>query len=346
MIEDFLAAYGQLSENATGQIALRPLAPEHLRFRNPTLAAWLPGAGSTDEPASTELAHESAPSKDRSASAKSPPPPPLAEKLRLAARFLLRRASILAGVRQKRWLPTEPFPPFRLAKLPADELRALRHAAALQSVTVNDLLIRDAFLAIAAWNAQHARRPWRRWLRLAMPTNLRSRAHNDLPAANVMSYAFLDRRREDCQDPQALLAGIAEESRIIRAGNLSLEFLLGLDIASRWPRLFRAAIGFRRCMATVALTYLGDPTRRFVERFPRRDDGKIVSGNVALTLIAGCPPIRELTRAAVTTGTYGGELTVGLRADRRWFSESDAQRFLDSIVERLRASMVDHGGTA
>lgn len=86
-------------------------------------------------------------------------------------------------------------------------LKRLRSAAAARQSTVNDLLVRDALAFTAKWNEEHGGARSADWLRLLMPCDLRSAAHDQTPAANVMGYSFLTRRQADCLDGDALLDG-------------------------------------------------------------------------------------------------------------------------------------------
>src|SRR5262249_21362413 len=90
-------------------------------------------------------------------------------------------------------LPT-PFPTSVTASLEPEELDDLRLVAKSAGVTVNDLFVRDLFLAIGDWLSRHSEGDVRRWLRLSIPMNMRTVADRRLPAANVVAMIFLDRQ--------------------------------------------------------------------------------------------------------------------------------------------------------
>ncbi len=79
---------------------------------------------------------------------------------------------------------------------------------------------------------------------------------------------------------------------------------------------------------------MGDIRRRFNGRFPL-DDGRWVAGNVIVEDIWGVAPVRPNTRAAVTIGEYGGQMTVHLRTDGTVMSSAASEQFLSEFVERL-----------
>ncbi len=220
-------------------------------------------------------------------------------------------------------------------------LRGLREHASSRGTSLNDLLVRDLFISLNDWNRKRDQSADNRWLRLNLPINLRTPAHESLSAANVISYAFLDRRPTDLAHPDALLSSISQDMRAVQKDKLSLYFLYGLGVATSMPRLFSAVVKIRRCMATAVMSYLGDPSRRFVGRLPRRG-GKIVSGNLVIEQIIGCPPIRDRTCAAMSVGTYGGELALGMQCDPKHFSNEDSQELLETYASQLRATAAAH----
>jgi len=60
------------------------------------------------------------------------------------------------------------------------------------------------------------------WLRFSVPINLREAKDRRLPAANVMSMVFLDRRRAQIADPDRLLASIHHDLELSRRLRLQL----------------------------------------------------------------------------------------------------------------------------
>jgi hypothetical protein len=158
-----------------------------------------------------------------------------------------------------------------------------------------------------------------------------------MPAANIMGFSFLSRTAEQCDDPDSLLAGIRDETEQIRRYRLSLFFLGMLGAVNAVPGALRRFVRGQRCFATAVLTNLGDPTRRFVARFPRRN-GYLVAGNLLLESISGVPPLRPMTRTAIAIITYAGQLTISLCCDPHHFSPADTQEFLNQYRAQLDQS--------
>ena len=222
--------------------------------------------------------------------------------------------------------------------LSPETTRRLRRQAKTLGVTVNDLMVRDLFLMLADWNRSQQEQSERGWLQINVPTNLRSRVDNQLPAANIIGYAFLGRRQDECQEAGAetLLQGITRDMAAIRKWNLGQYFLDGLARAQRLPGMMRWFTR-PRCRATAVFSNLGDPSRRFRQRLPRKQ-GLIVVGDLTLRRVLAVPPLRPLTRVAMLAVHYGGELTLVLQADRRLVRPKTASELLEHFVARLEAT--------
>ncbi|MDD4269095.1 MAG: hypothetical protein PHO07_06265 [Pirellulales bacterium] len=204
-------------------------------------------------------------------------------------------------------------------------------------VTVNDLLLRDMFLTVRAWNDSRSRRRVRGWLRITMPTSLRGRRAARMPATNSLGYAFVTRRTDECDRPGELLTGLGVETKLIRDWGLGALFVEALRKARLIPGLTALGARFSRRFSTVVLSNLGDPIRRFRARFPCNGD-RLQAGNLRLQRIYGAPPVRPGTRAAIALFSYGNELTLAMIVDPRWFSPEDAAAFLHQYQSRLNQS--------
>ena len=109
--------------------------------------------------------------------------------------LLVRRPAVVAVKQANHPADTVqegPRPHFLVQQLSQDETTALSAVASGQSIMLNELLIRDLFLALGRWNEEggESSRP----IRILVPTNLRTRKDFRMPAANVFSYVFLTRK--------------------------------------------------------------------------------------------------------------------------------------------------------
>jgi NRPS condensation-like uncharacterized protein len=266
------------------------------------------------------------------------------ETLREAYRWLTRPATPLAKPAIEVPSPNDPDSieslAFAWAELPADDVQRYRELATSLDVTMNDLLIRDMFLTIRTWNETHrADRP-SRWLRITMPVSLRMRMHRKMPVANGISYAFVTRTVDNCQDVSALLDGVRDETKFIKDWHVSLMFLNAVSFARRIPLFtWMMSRSHRRCFSTTNLSYLGEFPRLFRVRLPKREDGKLTAGNLTLESFRGAPPVRPQTHASLALMSYCGALTLCLRIDAKALPLAAGRMFLDAYLEQIRATI-------
>ncbi len=213
-----------------------------------------------------------------------------------------------------------------------DVTRQLRQRARQASVSLNDLMLRDLFATLADWNGEAVRS--KRWLQINMPTNLRGRSDNDLPAANVIGYAFIARRAKDCCDEGELLQGIGAETAAIRRWNLGQYFLDALRRLQDIPGALSWFVSPRSCCATAVFSNLGDLTRRFHRLLPSVD-GQVTLGELTLKGFQGTPPLRPLTRAAFLATMYAGEMSIIMRGDDRTLGRENSRKLMKNFIERL-----------
>lgn len=228
------------------------------------------------------------------------------------------------------------------ATMSRSEFRVLRAAAAQFHASVNDLLVREMLLHVRDWNRRGRIRFGRRWIRLAVPLNMRTSLHNQMPAANVVSYSLITRREADCDDPVSLLKSIHQQTGTVLQNREGIVALKLLRVLRRIPGAMRLFFRRKTRFCTMVLANVGDVRRRFGGRFPL-DKGRWIAGNVILEQIHGVAPVRPGTHAAMSIGDYAGELSLSLRTDGSVLNPDDSSEFLREYVTRLRkiASLSD-----
>jgi hypothetical protein len=197
--------------------------------------------------------------------------------------------------------------------------------------------MRDWFLAIYAWKKRHYPRPSDGWLRLCVPTNLRTEEHRQLPAANVVSMAFVERREKDLANADRLLLGVHREMALIKRLHLGQAFVVGMGLVERLPHKFLHAIFRGRCWASGVLSNLGVVMAD--SALPKRGDGRLEVDGVVLEKIDALAPLRVATQAAFTAFTYAGRLSLTLHYDSRAIEQAQAEDLLDTYVQHLQSSM-------
>jgi hypothetical protein len=224
---------------------------------------------------------------------------------------------------------------------PADTARLLA-AARSAGATVNDVLLRDFFLALAAWNWEHLPGLETQFVRIMVPFDLRTAADDALPAANVVGMVNIDRlmHRQRPRDRSALLRSVRLEMRYqktlrfgIAANRIAAAIQAALRIRPGWSD---ALYGVQRCMTTAVVSNWG----RLFDRSPlARDDGRLVAGGLVVEAVESVSPQRINSGLGFAISTYAGRLTLTLNYDRRRFTRGDAEALLQTVVREVGRSL-------
>jgi len=231
--------------------------------------------------------------------------------------------------------PPEGYPAVRSWTFNAEETARLRKAAKGRQVTMNDLMARDLFLALATFRSGQNLAD-DRWLRMMVPMNLRSTDDRRLSAANVVSLVFLDRRDADYGDEERLLQSIHEQMDLIKRLHLGLTFVFSSYVCRYLPGGLKRRVRQGKSDISCIFTNLG----RVLAHSPLlKNSGRLVSGNATLERIEAAAPIRPNLCASFAVYTYARELTVNLHYDPRVISSEQATCLLDAFVQRTRTSI-------
>ena len=165
-----------------------------------------------------------------------------------------------------------------------------------------------------------------------MPVSIRNRDNMEMPVANSLGFAFLNRNARACDAPERLLDGIHRETEAIKRCRLGLYFLGGLNTFRNVPGLIPWFLCQPRCRATVVLSNIG---RLFSRISLPRNAGKVVCGDAVLQSVRGVPPIRPLTRASLIAMTYAGRTEIHLNCDPHHFDSQTQEEFLSAYIATL-----------
>jgi hypothetical protein len=230
-----------------------------------------------------------------------------------------------------------PFPGIHSFTFDQAEHRGLRQTADHLGVTLNDLLLHELFCLMHDWNTNGRSGKCRQRFRVMVPVCLRERADFQTPASNIIGYSFITRRSAQLHDSRRHLQDIREEMAQIKHRQLAKQFIDTIAAAATVPGLLSSVVRMPRTMATAVFSNLGDPTRRFTIRFPRKE-GRLVCGNLILEDVAGIPPMRPRTRATFLILSYNLKLTINVRCDPQRFTSEDTQNLLSLYKDRLLAT--------
>ncbi|APZ95602.1 hypothetical protein [Fuerstiella marisgermanici] len=220
--------------------------------------------------------------------------------------------------------------------LPRSVLKQLRELAASNGATVNDLCMMVFLQKTAMWSSNSPGAKRRDLFRILMPVSMRTPDHDDISAANVVSYVFHSFRRHEILSSESLLEAIRNKSQQMLNRNEAAAMLHGFAL-TRWiPGLFRLSQIAQPNFATAVMTNVGEVRRIFENRFPLIH-GRAIAGNVVIQRIDGVAPVRSNTNMTMAFGTYGGELIMHLNRNTHLFSSADADELLQNISDGLSA---------
>jgi hypothetical protein len=266
-------------------------------------------------------------------SAPSPASDPFGEVLTFSRFFPVT----LAGARSTAAVPNQSAePPYASIELDEAFTAQLRAAAAARKATVNDLIVAAVMRAALQWNERAGKR--RGGVRVTMPVSTRAPRQRE-PARNEISYAFLDRSREACRDPESLVGSLAAASRWILASGAVAGFLWAVGVLARIPLLLKAVTRLPICLSTVIVSNLGDVSRRMRAGVPKID-GRDASGGLVIRGFRGVPPLRPRTRASVAVLPYAGSTTISCLCSAGADSRAAGSEFL-ALIRRELESLVE-----
>jgi NRPS condensation-like uncharacterized protein len=229
--------------------------------------------------------------------------------------------------------PSGQFPGIISHVFSREETAALRVVAKQQGAMLNDLLLAEMFRCMQQWNEEHGE-PSRRKLRIMMPSDMRDKRDFGMPAANMTTYNFITRSMEQCSSDEELIKSVRDEVMEIKHSQSGRRFIDAIMAAKRIPGLLPLLLSRTRCISTITVSNVGDPTKRFLATFPRKN-GRIVCGDVTLERWQGVSPLRPHTHAAVCILSFYRELVINVRCDPNRMTNDDARKFLVAYVQQL-----------
>jgi hypothetical protein len=210
--------------------------------------------------------------------------------------------------------------------LTVEQTTALVQVARSEGVTVNDLLMRDIFVAIQQFVERHDPDRLKEYKRIMVPTSLRVRGDELMPAADIVAMINLDRRPHRWTDEARMLRVLHWELSIVKRLRLGVIFVQIIHTLWRLFGSLRRFLPADRCQATCVASNLGHvlPT----------------IGADQVRAVEFYSPIRPLTAAAFGIATHAGRMTVSLHYDRAALSADQGAELLDRLVDTLRGDDV------
>jgi hypothetical protein len=229
-------------------------------------------------------------------------------------------------------LPAD-FPSLLVHQFDQQQTASIKRGAMQLGVSMNDLLVGDLFLALAKWRDANRHGQKDDWLRMSVPVSLRRLGDERMPAANVVSMIFLDRRGVDFDQPQELIQSVRDEMDRIKRNHLGLTFQLSLQAFKLLPGGVKSAVNAKSCSASGLVTNVGTVFPR--SPLPQRE-GKLMVDRLTLDHIDIGAPNRPYQCVAFSLLVYGGRLAICTQYDSRVLDKSQARGLLDTYVAQLK----------
>ena len=214
--------------------------------------------------------------------------------------------------------------------IPAETGDELRQYARRHSVTLNDLTVTLFYRAVAKWHRALFSSHENEFLRFNIPINMRGPGNESIPAANMISYAFLTHKIKDCLGGHCeLLSDIHEEMQLIKDWQVGFMFLDGLAFFNRIPGGLRGLLRSKRCLASLVFSNVGNIEQSFGHAFRKSDDQKPRFGNMQLESLEPFAPCRRKTHLAIVLMTLDGKMSFCCNYDRQFISDDQMRQLLD-----------------
>ncbi len=211
---------------------------------------------------------------------------------------------------------------------------AVKNAAKKQGVNPNDLYLTCLFSTIKEWNATFKQSVGWEQYRVLIPSSLRTPEHDEMPAANVLSFVLISSSAASTNEPVKLVKNLSQRMQAILNTADSRLFTRIFQVAGKIPggMTFMTQSPVRVC--TSVLANVGEVKRQLNCRFPT-SRGKCVAGSVVLEGLFGAAPIRKGTAVGISLGSYAGELLINFNCDPKQFSSEQAEQFAELFLSQL-----------
>ena len=263
-------------------------------------------------------------------------------------RFGLRRPAPVAGDVPKAagrppGEPTGSVLGHRSHTFSADEMAGMDAVQQRFAATRNDIAVAMLFEVLADWQRKRGLPPRTR-MRVAVPTDLRTRAHERMPAANRYTYIFLERDVAECLAWESLVPGLQRDFQQRSQEGRGGQFLDALRRLAAFPRFTRWGLRRNLCFSTAVLTNLSDPSWRLRKRLPVDAEGMMWLDKArCLDIRIRTPPLRPATAWGIGIFEYAGRMTVSFRYDTSVISAAAADAIMSRYVGHWRAILPPAG---
>ncbi len=216
--------------------------------------------------------------------------------------------------------------------IPAAMLNKVKQSARNVGSTLNDVLLRDLFMTLGAWNNLAQARPFGRRITIVVPVCMRAKTFQMMPASNFVGMHVLHVPNSLLPDSTKLLGHIHKVMKFVKSYEMGHTFVVFAMLAGSLPSGLMNFFRLPFSRATAVLTNLGIP---FQDSLLRTSDGRFGISGLTLTALETLPPIRDRTRIAISINSYDGDLRMTMRYDENFYDEAAAQKILDQYFDKI-----------
>ena len=235
--------------------------------------------------------------------------------------------------------PHAKFPTILFKKLGADETTRILNRCREKQCTFNDVMLQAVWCGTKAWREKHAEVAYtgpRKWIRIAIPLNMRHPSQVDCPASNIVSMVFCDRQEPEIDASDEFLRGVQKEMFHVKRFRLGFLLIQGMQCMMLVFRNLKKVVQMSDCWSSIVLTNLGPTFTPKQLSFPRDSQGRIKIGDLVLEEIDSASPIRQQTNFSICCMTYAGEMQFSMIYDTILMNRELADDFFTLVLEKMK----------
>lgn len=234
--------------------------------------------------------------------------------------------------------PAEGFPKILFRCLEPTTTKSILARCREKQVTFNDVMLQAVWVGTKSWRKKYPEVAYsgeKPWIRIAVPTNLRHPRQTEMPACNVVSMLFCDRKERDIDMSARFQAGIIREMKHVKKYSLGFLLIQSMKDARFVCGNLRGAVKMCSCWSSMVLTNIGPVFSPKTFAFPRTETGKLQIGELILDGIEGSSPIRSQTNLSICCMTYAGAMNLTMIYDHRILNQEQAESYFTEVLNSL-----------
>ena len=217
-----------------------------------------------------------------------------------------------------------------------DETVRLRKAARTAGASLNELVLRDAQVALGVWLQRHGPARPEEWTRVLVPMNVGGARVSLQSSANALGVALIERRVKSLGRRARVLHRAHEDMEFIRQRGLMQAFGALMRLRSWLPGAITRHCRRGGARSTLVFSNIG---KLFGSGVLVRPDGVLAVPGAELMTINAWGPCRPGTNVFAATGSYRGRQSFWVAFDPAAMSAAQAEDFASEWEAQVRRSL-------